>query len=92
MHSSRMRTVRCSSRLLGVCLPGGVSDQVGVSVQGDVADDKYDRSKSLSVFPGICDYRSLVFLETCCENDQCLEQDHTEIKGMFEAYSYHILI
>ena len=23
MHSSRMRTVRCSSRLLGVCLPGG---------------------------------------------------------------------
>ena len=33
MHSSRMRTVRCSSRLLwGVC-PGGVSAQ-GVSTQG----------------------------------------------------------
>ena len=24
MHSSRMRTVHCSSRLLGGCLPGGV--------------------------------------------------------------------
>ena len=32
MHSSRMRTVCCSGRLLG----GGVSAQVGVSTQGGV--------------------------------------------------------
>ena len=45
MHSSRMRTVRCSGRLLegavclpegrGGCLPGGV----GVSAQGGVWQD-----------------------------------------------------
>ena len=40
MYSSRMRTVRCSSRLLGVsaqegCLSRGVS-AVGVSAQGVV--------------------------------------------------------
>ena len=41
MHSSRMRTVRCSSRLLGggsgpggVCLPGGSACQGGLPVRG----------------------------------------------------------
>ena len=45
MHSSRMRTVHCSGRLMGVCLPEevclpwgsgrrGVSAQEGVSAQG----------------------------------------------------------
>ena len=42
MHSSRMRTVRCSGRFIGgVCLgnvfPGGVSAQDGVSDQEGVS-------------------------------------------------------
>ena len=48
MHSSRMRTVRCSSRLLrGVCQKGvsasggGVSAWKGVSAQGGVCPRGY---------------------------------------------------
>ena len=36
MHSSRMRTVCCSDRLLGGCLPGGcLSGQRGMSARGE---------------------------------------------------------
>ena len=39
MHSSRMRTVLCSGRLGGVCQGEGVSDQGGVCIGGQSAQE-----------------------------------------------------
>ena len=50
MHSSRMRTVRCSSRLLGgMCLPaGGVSDRHPPCGQNDRQMYKHYRTVKMS--------------------------------------------
>ena len=57
MHSSRMRTVCCSSRLLGVsvsargkCLPGGVSAQGGVCPGGVYTEHALRQTPPLPVY------------------------------------------